>query len=524
MTELSEELGKFEKVIETHPDMYKYAEVYITILNGQIIGLFSIIRNQKPEEARVMEELPESDFKIVRECWNIETLFSNIQKDEIKFESLHGTFPFLWSDKEYSKKYDKNISFDPYESCGEIKETKKPGFISSSFKEHYYRYCYRQHGTGIHEWVSHVDQINPEIKSMGYSSLSDLYRNVVPYSDYIRSNPNPLLYLPGFDLVVPIYLKFRSCGVNKNRMLEVTVESIGIPEDAEIHVSDFNDKNNELPKSLSISKYEEPVLPVLGENKGGSKFYKVLWEVPDMPDKYEKLKVELSLTSDTSLVSLNVITNIKKEIKKFNTEFPKWEIRENKFINFLKRHSLLIFSSVTVILLLISIYFIKIHNYLAITSIIGLIGVYSVYLKYRTYIRDMKERDHETAEKTLTKLTDLKDTYKKCSYLIENSLIKKESNDSFFQLMDFDSFADNYIPLEIRDFVIEETPEILEKHRRLMEQLNEYVLGAVDIQIRNKTEDEINSIIKKCKYEISRLTREYRLGPVEQEHEYVYIS
>ncbi len=507
MTELSEKLYKFKKIIEAYPEMYKYAEVYITIFDGYIIELFSIIRNQNPEEARVLKKLRELDLKIIKECWNIKTLFSNIQKDKIELESLHGTFPFWWSDKES----DTEDGLCRPELI-KIPEIENPKFISSNFKEQYYIYCYRQQNTSVRNWLKQTGQ---KIKSMGYSSLSDLYNDVIPYYNYRNQN---LLNLSqaGFDILVPIYLKLKSCGVNENRILELTVESIGITKDAEIHISDTN---NEPIKSFIIKDGE----PVHLENREESKYYKVSWEVPE---KYEELKVELFLTSDTSVVSLNVITNIKKEIEKFNDIFSKWAIRENKIINYLKRHSLFIFSSFAVILLLgllIFIYFIGLQNYLAIAQTIGVIvNVGLVYVIFRTYIRDMKERDHETAEKTLTKLTDLKYTYEKYKRLTKYSLIygleeRKPNDCSFFQLTSLEFFANNYIPLEIRNFVIEEMPEILEEHRKLMEQLNKYVLNTMNPQIQSETENEINSIIQKCDAEISRLTREYRLDLFKQE-------
>ncbi|GCC10715.1 hypothetical protein IPdc08_00748 [archaeon] len=172
-----------------------------------------------------------------------------------------------------------------------------------------------------------------------------------------------------------------------------------------------------------------------------------------------------------------------------------------------------------VFLLLMFIYFIEIQNYLAITSMIVVIGI---YVTYSTRRRDKKEKDHEIAEKTRDNLVILKETYKKCSYLIENGLIKKESNDSVFQLMSSESFTNgynNYTPDNIKNFVIAETPEILEEHRKLMEQLSKYVLHPMDslIKNKNKTKNEIDSIIQKCDYEISRLNREYGLDPVKQE-------
>ena len=502
MTEFKE-LAEIKSIIEAHPDMYKYAEVYITILDGHIIELFSIIRNQKPEEqlkhSRELKELQKSGLKIVKECWDIETLFSNIQKkDGIELENSQGTLPFLGSDEEVRPQY-RPCSLE----MTKIPKTENPKFISSSFKEHHYISCFCQYGT------------NTNLSPMASSSLKDLWDKVVPCPDQSRYTYLRDIYQVGFDILVPIYLKIRSCGVNKDGKLEVTVESIGIKEDAEIRISDTvndtnntNDKNNELPKSVSILKGE----PVSGENKGRSKFYKVSLKVPE---KYKKLKVELFLTSDTPLVSLNIITNIKKEIEKFNHVFSKWAIWENELISFLKRHSLLIFSSFAVILLLglvISIYFRWIQNYLAVAQTIGVIvNVGLVYVIFRTYIRDMKERDHETAEKTHKILTDLKHTYEKYKRLVKSGQMGSKSNDYIFPLMSFEFFANNYIPLDIRNFIIEEMPEILGEHRNLMKQLNEYVLGAVDTQIRNETKNEIDSIIKKCDDEISRLEREYRL-------------
>ncbi len=498
---LMESISEFKKVIEAHPDMYKYAEVYITISDEHIIELFSIIRNQKPEEqvrhSKELKKLQESGLKIVRECWDIKTLFSNIQKDKIELESLHGTFPFWWSDKESDKQYGPCRP-----EMTKIPEIENSKFISSSFEEQHYIYCYCQQDTNVHDWLED-------------SSLIDLYNDVVPCSDhrwsYLRD-----MHRPGIDILIPIYLKLRSCGV-KDGKLEVTVESIGITEDAEIHVSYMN---NKLLESFSISKYE---VPVSSENKGRSKSYKVSWKVPE---KYEKLKVELFLTSaDTPLVSLNVITNIKKEIEDFNHAFSKWEICGNRIINFLKRHSLLIFSFFAGFLLLISIHFIVTLNYQAIAQTIGVIvNVGLVYVIFRTYIRDMKERDHETAEKTRDNLLKLKNTYEKCERLAKCGLIcgliyglEEHSSNyySIFHLMSSESFTNSYMPLEIRDFVIEETPEILEEHRKLMEQLSKYVLDT-DSQ-KNKTEKEIGSIKEKCNVEISRLRREYRLELVKQE-------
>lgn len=90
-------LQDFKGIIKDSDEMYQSAEVYVTILDDYVVGLFAVFLDRKTNgNSKLLVNLP--DLKILREEWEIPELFSNIFEKKISLKNPRfDTIPTVWS-------------------------------------------------------------------------------------------------------------------------------------------------------------------------------------------------------------------------------------------------------------------------------------------------------------------------------------------------------------------------------------------------------------------------------------------